>query len=64
MLAQVHAQIASGKLLSALARLLSEGDLLSVGNFDRPRFPRPGEQYRAHYLGLAEPAPEVLAVYR
>lgn len=28
MLAQVHAQIASGKLLSALARLLSEGDLL------------------------------------
>ena len=28
MLAQVHAQIASGKLLSALARLLSDGDLL------------------------------------
>ena len=43
---------------------LQAGDLLSVGNFGRPRFPRPGEQYRAHYLGLAEPAPEVLAVYR
>ena len=28
MLAQVHAQIASGKLLSALARLLSDSDLL------------------------------------
>lgn len=43
---------------------LQAGDLLSLGNFGRPRFPRPGEQYRAHYLGLAEPTPEILAVYR
>ena len=43
---------------------LQAGDLVSVGNFGRPRFPRPGDQYRARYLGLAEPAPEVLAVYR
>lgn len=33
---------------------LQPGDLISVGNFGRPRFPTPGESYTTQYHGLSE----------
>lgn len=43
---------------------LKVGDLISLGNFGRPRFPTSGNTYKAVFHGLAEPAPEVVAHYK
>lgn len=43
---------------------LEAGDLISLGNFGRPRFPKSGNSYTAVFHGLAEPAPSVTANYR
>lgn len=43
---------------------LEKGDLISLGNFGRPRFPQPGASLTAIFHGLAEPAPRVEAHYR
>lgn len=43
---------------------LRTGDLISLGNFGRPRFPLSGNSYRAVFHGLADPAPEVVANYK
>lgn len=43
--------------------LLASGDLISLGNFGRPRFPKSGARYTAVFHGLAEPAPRVIANY-
>lgn len=42
---------------------LQAGDLVSLGNFGRPRFPQPGNSYTAVFHGLADPAPRVVAKY-
>lgn len=43
---------------------LKAGDLISLGNFGRPRFPKSGNSYKAVFHGLADPAPEVEASYK
>ena len=43
---------------------LKAGDLISLGNFGRPRFPNAGTRYRAVFHGLANTPPEVTASYR
>ena len=43
---------------------LEAGDLISLGNFGRPRFPKSGNTYTAVFHGLADPAPRVVANYR
>lgn len=42
---------------------LEVGDMISLGNFGRPRFPKSGNSYTAVFHGLAEPAPKVTAIY-
>lgn len=42
---------------------LEAGDVISLGNFGRPRFPTSGNSYTAVFHGLAEPAPRVVANY-
>lgn len=43
---------------------LQAGDVISLGNFGRPRFPKPGARFTAVFHGLADPAPRVVANYR
>ncbi len=42
---------------------LEAGDLISLGNFGRPRYPNPGNAYTAIYHGLTDPAPRVVVTY-
>lgn len=43
---------------------LEAGDLISLGNFGRPRFPTTGNDITAVFHGLADPAPTITARYR
>jgi 2-keto-4-pentenoate hydratase len=38
---------------------LKPGDLISLGNFGRPRFPKPGEAYTTEFHGLSDRTPRV-----
>ena len=43
---------------------LKKGDLVSLGNFGRPRFPASGSSLTAVFHGLADPAPRVRVYYK
>lgn len=55
-------------LLQEIARTdaspLRPGDLISLGNFGRPRFPQPDQSYSTQYHGLSDAPPRVTVRFR
>jgi 2-keto-4-pentenoate hydratase len=46
------------------AEPLTPGDLISLGNFGRPRFPESGESYKAVFYGLGDETPSVTVSFQ